>query len=269
MKQLTEEILNAYTDGALGADMRAEVEAHLETDAAARDLLEKLRRANALAMQAFEGPIHEPSPQTLIDTILKGPSLKGPSGQAGPNQVIPLGTRGVRARSIRDYVLPMAATFALAVGIAAGFLFGRQSHEGPDGLTLGLVPSESQLHRLLESTPSGRIVEFGGRRGSLRRHTVVATFRDRHARACREVEVFAPAIGQQPLAAGVACRLAGGGWVVEGAVRLALAPAAGGQHFEPSGVSERDALEGLLAMLGARTALPPEEEQALMQQGWK
>lgn len=261
---LSEETLNAYCDGALDADACAEVEACLKTDAAARELLERLRRANALAMRAFEEPFREPPPQALIDAILKGPGR-----EAASDSTTPLRTRAFRGRRIRDYAVPLAASLALAIGIAAGFLFGSQPGQGPDELALGAVPGGSQLHRLLEDTPSGQILEINGRGGSARRHTVVGTFRDRHARPCREVEVLPPDTDQQPLAAGVACRRAEGGWVVEGAVRLAHVPSASSQQFEPSGVTEKDALEGLLMILGAQAALSSEEEQVLMRQGWK
>ena len=163
----------------------------------------------------------------------------------------------------------MAASLGLAIGVAASFIFGQQPGQAFGELALGEVPRESQLHRLLENTPSGRILEIDGSGGSARRHAVVATFRDRHARACREVEVLPPGTDPQPVAAGVACRRTDGGWVVEGAVRLADAPSAGGQQFEPSGVLEKDALEGLLTMLGAQAALSPGEERALMQRGWR
>ena len=73
----------------------------------------------------------------------------------------------------------------------------------------------------------------------------------------------------QPLAAGVACRRSLGGWVMVGAARLAHAPTSAGSDFEPSGASEKDALEALLAMLGAQAALSADEEQALMQRSWK
>ena len=84
MKRLNEEILNAYADGALDDDARAEVEAQLEADAGARELLGKLRRANALAIEAYDGPMRGPQPQALLDLILKGPG----SG-AGPDQAVP------------------------------------------------------------------------------------------------------------------------------------------------------------------------------------
>jgi len=264
MTRLDEETLNAYADGALDADARARVEALLETDVAARELLAKLRRANTLATQAFDEPMHEPVPQALIDTIQRRP---GPdAARAGGVRLQP---RAPRSRSIGAYAMPIAATLALAIGIGAGFFLGRQAVPAADEFALGPVSADGPLHRLLESHGSGRFMEIDSSRERARRLSVVATFRDRHARACREVEVLPAGTDQQPLAAAVACRRAQGGWVVEGAARLAFAPSTTGQNFEPSGVLEKDALDGLLGMLGAQAALSAEEEQALMQRGWK
>jgi hypothetical protein len=206
--------------------------------------------------------MHEPVPQALIDTILRRPSL-----DTGVDRGIRLGARAPRSRSIGAYAMPIAASLVLAIGI--GLLVGRQSTPAGDELTLGLVSAEGQLHRLLESHPSGSFLEVDRPGKQARRLNVVLTFRDRHARACRELEVLPAGTGEQPLAAGVACRRDQGGWVVEGAARLAQAPTAARPGFEPSGVSEKDALEGLLTMLGAQAALSSEEEQALMERGWK
>ena len=265
MTRMDEETLNAYVDGTLDADARAGVEAMLETDAAARELLQKLRRANTLANEAFDAPMHEPVPQALIDTILRRPG-RDPARDRSTTRLQP---RAPRAWSIRAYAIPLAAALALAVGIGTGLLLGRQVAQAPDQLALGPVHAESPLHRLLESHASGRFLGIDGPGKQARRLGVVATFRDRNARACREVEVLPAGTDQQPLAAAVACRRAQGGWVVEGAARLAAAPSATGQGFEPSGVLEKDALDGLLGMLGAQAALSAEQEQALMQRGWK
>lgn len=264
MTRLSEEMLNAYADGALEAEARAEVEAQLATDAEARVLLEKLRRANALAIEAFAAPMHEPPPQVLVDTILRRP-VHGAATDRGTRQ----GTRQSRTWSVWDYALPLAASVTLAVGITAGVFLGRQAGQPPGELALGLVPGGSALHRLLESHPSGSTLEIERPRQAAGRLSVVATFRDRHARACREVELLPRGTDQQAVAAAVACRDAGGRWVVEGATLVAGAPQAPDQQFEPSGVPEKDALEALLTMLGAQRALSPAEEKALIERGWK
>ncbi|MFM9848701.1 MAG: anti-sigma factor family protein [Hyphomicrobiaceae bacterium] len=263
MMRLDEETLNAYADGALDTDARARVESHLKTDTAARELLAKLRRANMLAAQAFDAPMHEPVPQALIDTIRRRPDRN-----ARRDATVRPQRRRFRPGSMRTYAMPLAAAFVLALGIGAGLFFARQPAQTLEQLPLGPVRAESQLHRLLESYPSGRFVEIDRESGHAGRLGVIATFRDRNGRACREVEVLPAGTDQQPLAAGVACRRTHGGWVMEGAARVAQAPSATGQDFEPSGVSEKDVLDGLLGMLGAQAALSPEEERALIQRGW-
>jgi Putative zinc-finger len=262
MRRLSEETLNAYADGALEAAARAEVEAHLEVDPEARALLEKLRKANALAIEAFAAPMREPPPQALIDAVLTGPG-NDVASDPGMRQK----RRPPRAWRVRDYTLPLAAGLALAIGVTAGVYLGRQPAQAPGELALGIVPGDSTLHRLLEGHPSGSSLNIG--QAQARRLGIVATFRDRHARPCREVEVLPTGTDAQALAAGVACRDAGGRWAVEGATRLAGAPQAPGGQFEPSGVPEKDALEGLLAMLGARRALSAAEEKELIERGWK
>lgn len=259
--RVSEETLNTYADGALDADACAEVEAHLKTDAAARAFLEKLRRANARAREAFAEPFHEPPPQALIDAILQAPDA------AGSNRVTRLASR---PRRIRDYALPLAASLTLAIGLAAGLLLGRQPTQEQNIVALGDVAGGSRLHLLLERHPSGSILEMSSQQGAARRLSIVATFRDRHARPCREIEVLPPAsAGQQPLAAAVACRGTSGVWMVEGAVRLTYSPNATGGQFEPSGVPEKEALDGLLTMLGAQTALSTAEEVLILQRGWQ
>jgi hypothetical protein len=195
--------------------------------------------------------------------------MRTPVGSATADRATVQQALQSRAWSMRDYALPLAASVALAVGITAGVFLGRQSGQPVGELALGVVPGESALHRLLERQPSGGTLEIGGAKGTARRLSVVATFRDRHARACREVEVLLPGADQPAIAAAVACRDAMGRWVVEGATRLASAPHTTHGGFEPSGVSEKDALEGLLTMLGAQRVLGPAEEKALIAHGWK
>jgi hypothetical protein len=264
MNRLSEERLNAYADGVLDAETRAGVEAHLATDAEARALLEKLRRANALAIEAFAAPMQEPPPQALVDAILRAPA-HGTTAEQGVLQ----GRRRSRRWSVRDYALPVAAALALAVGITAGALLGTRTLQAPEQVALGPVNAGSALHRLLERHPSGTILGFDGSQAASQRLSVVATFRDRHTRPCREIEVLRAGAGQQAVAAAVACRDAAGRWVVEGATLVADATPATDGQFQPSGVSEKDALDGLLTMLGAQRALSSEEEKALIAHGWR
>jgi hypothetical protein len=268
MTRLSEETLNAYLDGELDAAARAEVEAALQADAEARALLERLRTADRLAIEAFAAPMHERPPPALVEAILSGP---GNSAADHPAVRVPQ----TRPWRLRDYALPLAAAVALVAGVAAGAFMVRQSAPAPGPLALGGVPGDSALHRLLESHPSGSALDMDGAPSPVRLG-VVTTFRDRHGRPCREVEALEldlrsdPASrlgGGQATAAGVACRDGAGRWIIEGIARLA--PSAPGVGFEPAGVPEKDALEGLLTMLGAQRALEPAQEQALIERHWK
>jgi hypothetical protein len=265
MKHLSEETLNAYADGALEAGARAEVEAQLAADAEARALLKRLRAADRLASEAFAAPMREPPPQALVDAILRAPA----ADPAGRGRDAAPGRRPRQAWSARRYAVPLAASVAFAVGLAGGALLGPRLAEPAGELALGEVPGDSVLFRLLERHSSGSVLEAGGRKASARRVGVVATFMDRHARPCREVEVLAPGTDPHPIAAGVACRGAGGRWLMEGATRLAGPTPAAGSEFQPSGVPQKDALDGLLTLLGAQRALDHSEEKALMERGWK
>ena len=78
------------------------------------------------------------------------------------------------------------------------------------------------------------------------------------------------AAGQQPVAAGVACRNSvAATWVVEGAARLTVANTNASADYVPSGANEADVLQGLLNILGARAALAPNDERSLLDRGWQ
>jgi anti-sigma factor RsiW len=253
MKPLDEETLNAYCDGALDKEARAAVERQLQSDQGARRFVEAVREADRVAAEAFADPMHEAPPQALVDAIRRTP---------------PGGRRVAGPAPWRPYALPLAASLALAIGLGAGFLFIRSTPPAADALALGDVARDRALHQLLETQPSGSPVLIGSAGTHAQRLSVVATFADRAGRPCREVELIGPG-SEAPVAAAVACRNAGGTWVIEGATRLAQAAPSGPTQFQPSGVRQQDALEALLTTLGAKSALAPAEEQAWLQRQWK
>ena len=135
-------------------------------------------------------------------------------------------------------------------------------------IALGPVQPATPLAELLETKASGTSVAHTGRAAEGAHMMVVATFRDRKARICREIEILDA--NMQAKLAGAACRdPASGTWIVEGVARIASAPMSQGSVFVPSGTDEKDALDGLLAVLGASKALTADEEQRLMMHGWR
>jgi hypothetical protein len=260
MNRPSDEILIAYVDGTLDARVRAETEAFLSTNEEARAFVDALRRSGALAAQAFDQPMREPPPPHLVQTIRNARDA-GRRTSARRNDF--------GSSRMRRFALPLAASVAFVAAVGAAFWGGRMmSGDAAADFALGPVPVQSAVARMLETKASGQIVPVDGQPG--RHFTVVATFRDRHDRPCREIEMLQGGANAQPLLVGVACRRMEGGWTVEGAVRLAAAPPdAGPGGYVPAGNAEKDALEGLLAALGAQKALGAGDEQALIAKGWR
>jgi hypothetical protein len=254
MTRPDDETLMAYADNALDAAERAAVDARLATDQDLRARLDALRAQNAALQAAFGDVMQTPPPEALVDLIMTAPSTAHARSAVGT--VVPF----ERRRSIWSqprHVLPLAASLLLAVGL--GVLAGRGgSGTGDSQIALGPLSSGSTLARVLEADPTG-VARDG--------LVVVATFRDRSGRVCREFERLGGADGSLPLAAAVACRGGDGIWTTEGAARIAAKASTPG--FTPSGTPERDALEGLLSMLGAGPALEPAAEAALRANGWR
>lgn len=268
MNRPTDEILVAYADGKLPAAEAEAVETYLAGDDNMRQFLAALKRSAELAREAFDAPMREPPSQSIADMI-----TAAPPHPAQPRNVVTMPARANRGASHNIWKpMAMAASVALLVGLAAGsFLASRPGDTAGGDLVLGPIASSSILHGALERRFTGETIALPPDRGMQRQKlTLVATFRDRLDRPCREIELVTGAPNAHPLAAGVACRASDGRWIVEGATRLtATDPGPGNGTFYPSGIREKDAIEGLLNLLGASKALSATEERELIEFGWK
>lgn len=259
------ETLMAYADGELDDAGAAQVHAYLLTDERARAEVERLRRTATLAKAAFEPSLLAPVPDRLIDAVLNPPAMAWNVVSMRPARAV-----GGRRPAVQFWRMAMAACLALLVAGSAGVWLS-QTDSSPDGeglIALGPVRPGSALADILETKPSGALQASDANRTA--RLGVVATFRDKSDRVCREVEVLAGASEHRPVAAGVACRIPRAGtWIVEGAARVAAASEASGAGYLPSGASESDVLDGLLKILGARSSLSPDDEQRLLDSHWQ
>lgn len=244
----------AFADGALDEPGRTAVARHIEADPDARRIVESYRRTAALARRAFDEAYTAEPPKALVDAIL-GRSVPTPAQAPAPDNVITFRRFEWKTGQV---ALPIAASIALVVGIGAGLLLGRPSDTAAD-VALGPQPEGSVLAEVLERAPTGE------RRDRL---VVMASFRDRLDRPCREIEVVAETGAGLPEVAAVACRQRDGTWIVEGAARLAHQATSPDQGFVPSGARESDALGSLLTLLGAKPVLTPVEERVLIDRGW-
>jgi hypothetical protein len=272
MNRPDEETLMAYADGALDDAKRAEVERQIAGDPQALRTVEMFRRTSRLAQEAFSAPMTSAPPEALVTRIMTHPAVvtedePAPRTAAAAEPIRAGGTivpieqhrRSLRPARFK-FSLPLAASLALAVGMGAGYLLTRgvTGDEPVDHISVGPVAPGSAMARLLETRGTGEPIE---------RAVVVATFRDRNDRICREVELLGA--NARPEFAGVACRQPGRGWLMEGAVRLSSVRERSGGGYAPSGANEKDVLEALLSALGAKPALTPVEEKTLRVRGWE
>lgn len=268
MNRPSDELLMAYADGVLDEEGAREVADYLLTDESARRFVDGIRKSTALAAAAFSGPMQEPVPDRLIEAIRNAPIPPAPDVSAHPT-VVPLVRPQQRTPfKMSGWAWPLAACLALAVGFGSGF-FLKEIRGAPDVvmLALGPVQSGNKLNSLLEHYGTGKPLAVNTNASARQQFVVMATFRDQRGHPCREFELQSGNF-YHPLVAAVACRSGSGTWTVEGAARLADPPTAAGTVV-PSGVSERDALEGLLNLLGVKATLTAQEEQALISAGWK
>ena len=254
MTRLTDEMLMAYADGALPDAEAASVASALEHDSEARAIVAEFRRTAERARAAYAEIMTEPVPDSLVRTVL--------GSEARAANVTDIAEARKPRTQVRRMALPLAASVALLIGAAATLL---RDLPAAQSIALGPVPTATPLAELLETKASGTAT---GRTKGGEHLMVVATFRDRNARICREIEALDA--NMQPTLAGAACRdPASGTWVVEGVARVASAPVSQSGTFLPSGTDEKDALDGLLALLGAGKALTADEEQRLIAEGWR
>jgi hypothetical protein len=279
--KLSDEQLMAYADGdpsAAAPEIEEKARAGLSVEE--RQAVEDYRRTRDLVREAFAEDDREPLPADLVAMVLGRQETRDTAGAASATSevsatmssaadVIPLRVKAKSTRSLIGIAVALAASIALAFVILPEWRFGDQPPGGATEFVAGPVPAGSALASILERQPSGVPVALDAPATGPRRHVMtVATFRDRNRRICREVELLDAALAPQMVA--VACRApAGGLWSVEGTAVIAQRKPGGPDTFAPAGASEEDALVALRSMLGAREAMSPTEERALLDKGWK
>ena len=266
MTQLSDETLLAYADGALDSQEAAEVARLLSEDQEARERLRQLELGGRLARDAFTEDLQEPVPDRLADLLLgdegEADAAEEPEPQPAERDGEVLSFRRKRAPrgALGSWAMPLAASVALAVGLAGGvfgerILGGGGAPAATASLAAGPVPADSALHAALQSKAS---YEEVGRGDS--RVTPLLSFRDRQGRYCREYQVVA---GTEA-AGGIACREAGT-WVATAVV--AFPGQSGGDITTASGPAA-DLLSTVLEQEIEGAPLDPEQEKAAIAAGW-
>ena len=255
MVLLNDETLMAYVDGELDAATASEVEAALVDNPAARETVAMFRESARLAQDAFAAPMDQDVPAHLLAPFEDTAADPAPSAE-----VVDFAARRAArpAGPVQRFALPLAASIALAVGIAGGWTLSSQTVTPEDpGMLLGGISTESRLHAALESTPSGQALAWDG--GAI---TPLLTFRDTDGRFCREFQSTGSAGGQGSI--GIACR-GDGQW--QGQFAIAAQTSGQGDIVPASGGVE--SLETFVDELMADIPLDAEAEAAALAAGWK
>ncbi len=255
MVVLNDETLMAYVDGELDAATASEVEAALADDPTASETVALFRESARLARDAYADPLNADIPARLLAPFGGAPAEPAPAAD-----VVDFAARRAArpAGPVRRFAVPLAASIALAVGIAGGWTLSTQTVTPEDtGMLLGSIGTESALHAALERTPSGQAVAWDG--GSI---TPLLTFRDNDSRFCREYQ--ATGSGSDQGSIGIACR-GDARWQARFAI---AARTAGNGAFQPASGGV-ESLESFVGGLMADLPLDAEAEAAALAAGWK
>lgn len=277
MIPVPDEMLMAYADGELSPEERKALEALLAGDAVLRARLEPFVETRVRIAAAFEPTLYEPVPERLIAAVARRPAPAASRGSPAPR--LPLADRlrnglaMVAATLFPDGFSPALAASAvalLAVGAAAGWIAGRHAPAasglvavaGPGAGQGGLVAA-GPLALALEQRPS-RTSTTAGARGAW--VVPLLTFRTDAQGICREYRVLGAAADRD--FAGLACRGADGAWRV--AVHVETPPLAvqDKASYETATGASVPAVDAVAETLMSGDALGPDEEAALIRNGW-
>jgi hypothetical protein len=265
---LTDEILMAYADGVLDASTRAQIEALLQANPDAMARVQMFRATGVALGKLYSKPLKESIPAHLVDFVMnhgKEAVSATPAKSRGRMQLG--GIKNFVSQTLWDRLIPRSAGWqlaaasvaALGAGFGAGYFVrgGDDSGSGLASFSHGQIFAGSALRNVLETKPSGQEARIAGGTADAAVVRATVTFKTKTGQYCREYEVLAQAGGQF---AGLACRLAGGAWVLDMHVPAPpkSTPAAGEKLVDP--VVDR-MIEG--------DAFGKEEEDAAISNGWR
>ena len=248
-QQLSDEILMAYADGELDAETARSVEAAAATDPEIAQRIALFSRTGDLLGTAGRARSLEPLPDSLIERVRQTLD-DARSGNDAKVLPFPARTASQPQEKRPDFLrYGLAASIALAVGLAAGYLLPRGGGEAPGGALVAALDAPA-VTQALATLPSGQRQAVSG--GEIE---IIATFTNADAELCREFEYgHSGATGL----VSVAC-LSGDQWQTRFAVVGGVTDSTG---YVPA--SSLDALDAYLTAIGADAPMSADEEAAAL-----
>ncbi len=246
---ISDERLSAYLDGELPPEEAAEIEAALARAPELAARLDRLRQADELAARALHAIDERPLPpavEALLTARPEAPLLR------------PLFWR----QAARP--LALAASIALLIGFAAGYLAAAQFGASAPVFaiaeaSLGEIAHTQPLFPVLETTPSGTRRALAGLDLEA---TPTLSFRAKDGRYCREMLVT----GRDLARRGIFCRSTAGTWQ---ALALVAAPGADATAYAPAADTGAALLDRSISDLVAGAPLDAAAERQLIEKGWR
>lgn len=239
---ITDEMLMAYADGELDAAGMAEVEHAMAEDERLAERVAVFADTRRAVKDAYAAPA--PVSAELEARVRAMSAAAKP--QPATAEVIDLASR---RRPAPVWSMAMAASIALAAGLAGGWYIGKGRPAAVEGLQLTAL-SDPAISDALSGTAAGERIGLAS--GSA--FAAIATFRNADGELCREFEYDQPA-GSTYVA--VACDQSGT-WDL----RMAVASPPDDGGYAPA--SSLDTLEAYLNATGAGQPLSADDEAAAL-----
>ena len=268
MRDVSDEMLMAYTDNELDGEGRACVETYLAENPAGPARLAVFASTGRALAELFDKPMNEPMPQRLVDTILNG---SGPTAGVASAKVIPFGKphrpTALSGQALRG--LAAACAGLVVAGVGLNWILRTHNHGSTElyGLSVlpnGLTVARAELSSALDATPSGGSVkkQIDGAVASIK---PVFTFAAARGGYCRQYEIRqsdSKALG------GVACRTSEGQWQIESQTGVAVSAGDSGD-IRPADKMSSTAIDTIVDGLISGDVLGLESESGLMKNGWQ
>jgi len=256
-RKISNEMLSAWLDDALDRDASAQLEAALIENSRLQQrlglmMLNERRTRSAIHRMASERAV----PQSLA-AMLERPAKE---------------RRSTLSQKISNWLDrgafgPGLVAASVVAALLVGFFAGDQLRSDPYGsspilaMEPGLISVESDVHELLESTESGKIVR-------LREHVkgqVAFSFPLQEGGWCRQFEQHNVQAGNA--IAAIACR-EGDQWKIELVQRIDVANAKT-DHYQVASADQLEVMDAFVMQRASGEITVGEEEGRLIERGWR
>lgn len=200
---IRDEDLTAFLDGELDDVSSRRIEAALATDAALRDRMDRLNRADEAVRSAFGAALNEGRTQSMEDAIRAAVAGHAKASPATA-EVLPFARP---ARAAPRWVWPVMMAATLVMGVLVGRTITPITNSGGDWISpagTGAPAAGPRLASALSRTPSGVAFDLADNR----KGQVSLTFASASGDLCRQFEITDAAGRQDALA----CRSGRADW---------------------------------------------------------